>query len=481
MRKHINKLRRSVSLHTLRFYRKIRMKNEKPNAAPIKKCDFKFTRDPDPTKRADLNDHLYPEFIDRLAHLVASVEAPFNIGLVGEWGRGKTFVMSKIFAHPIISSHFEVATFDAWRMSPGQPILPFLIKSLGSKFGIKSGDYKLLYASAILISSSSVAAVPTAIAYKLLYYISMGCLKLASFLKKNYDSQFESVALLENQFSDFIKKLLISAHQKNSKKDKLIIFIDNLDRCLPEHALEFLEKISLFLRVDNCIFLIAYDRQVISDALKVKYGEHSHITSEAYLEKMVDLEIELPTNIPPGKIHELLVAKWTEYAGQAQADLMRQSLTYIIQNINIVKVAMAKNPRKWFKIMKKLAAFFHFNSKVSPSLLPPILTLLVIKDYSTAFFNLILTDSDVVLQVAQWSPTGGNLQIRAHNYGSRHSREHKETFAHRFGTMDYLEDANIVRLSKLMVDAYNNNNAFYNLNPEFTPAINALSQMVEDI
>lgn len=103
---------------------------------------------------------------------------------------------------------------------------------------------------------------------------------------------------------------------------RLVVFIDDLDRCLPEKAIEVLEAIKLFLDVPGCVFLIAADRKVIERGIQVRYksflaglkGEESAeelarrlpITGDDYLEKIV----QLPFHLPP--LREGLVEKFIE-------------------------------------------------------------------------------------------------------------------------------------------------------------------------
>lgn len=81
---------------------------------------------------------------------------------------------------------------------------------------------------------------------------------------------------------------------------RVVIFIDDLDRSLPEKALEVLDAIKLFLDVKGCIFILGIDRRVISYIIRKKYkellGNGSEtekedflITGDNYLEKIIQL------------------------------------------------------------------------------------------------------------------------------------------------------------------------------------------------
>jgi formylglycine-generating enzyme required for sulfatase activity len=83
---------------------------------------------------------------------------------------------------------------------------------------------------------------------------------------------------------------------------RLVVFIDDLDRCLPEKAIEILEAIKLFLEVERCVFVVGVDQRIIEQGIKVKYqslGFESRkkdipIKGDEYLEKIVQIPFYLP-------------------------------------------------------------------------------------------------------------------------------------------------------------------------------------------
>ncbi|AQR66264.1 hypothetical protein BXU06_15330 [Aquaspirillum sp. LM1] len=89
----------------------------------------------------------------------------------------------------------------------------------------------------------------------------------------------------------------------------LLFFIDDLDRCLPEKALEMLEAIKLFFDVPRCVFVLAVDDEVVERGVQHRYRDYlfeaskaasadaSHrlpITGAEYLEKIIHLPLRLP-------------------------------------------------------------------------------------------------------------------------------------------------------------------------------------------
>ena len=109
------------------------------------------------------------------------------------------------------------------------------------------------------------------------------------------DKKYAAVREFRKDFSDLIKK---------SKYEKVIILIDDLDRCLPRHIIENLEAIKLFLNVSGTAFVIAADEYIVSNAIKSEYrslieaseqdGRGRNI-GESYMEKFIQLPYRLPS------------------------------------------------------------------------------------------------------------------------------------------------------------------------------------------
>ena len=82
---------------------------------------------------------------------------------------------------------------------------------------------------------------------------------------------------------------------------KLIVFIDDLDRCLPENVISSLEALKLFLDEAPCVFVIGVDRLVIEKAVQAHYGSAPGHMGRDYLDKI----IQVPFVIPPVRRQEL--------------------------------------------------------------------------------------------------------------------------------------------------------------------------------
>ena len=73
-----------------------------------------------------------------------------------------------------------------------------------------------------------------------------------------------------------------------------MIFIDDLDRCTPERALEILESIKTFFDIEGIIYVIGMDPLTIDPIIKTKYKDNPKIDGLNYLQKIVQLPFQIP-------------------------------------------------------------------------------------------------------------------------------------------------------------------------------------------
>ncbi len=96
--------------------------------------------------------------------------------------------------------------------------------------------------------------------------------------------------------------LLANADLTATTRINFVIFIDDLDRCLPEKAVQTLELIKTILNAESFAFVLALDDEVIERGIGHRYKDYElqnkkpsmPITGFEYLEKIVHLPFKLP-------------------------------------------------------------------------------------------------------------------------------------------------------------------------------------------
>lgn len=105
----------------------------------------------------------------------------------------------------------------------------------------------------------------------------------------------EQIEGLRREFQELLEQLNV----------KLIVLVDDLDRCLPETAISTLEAMRLLLFVERTAFIIAADEQMIRNGVKVHFGDIE--LSEGLVTSYFDKLIQVPITVPRLGIAEIKV------------------------------------------------------------------------------------------------------------------------------------------------------------------------------
>lgn len=118
---------------------------------------------------------------------------------------------------------------------------------------------------------------------------------------------FKSITKEETEGDKKDKTNAVAEFRKNfidlldvTKFKRLVVIIDDLDRCSPERIIENLEAVKLFLNVPKTAFIIGADSRIVKHAIEHKYKNNSQIEEDNtriiddYLEKLIQLPYSLP-------------------------------------------------------------------------------------------------------------------------------------------------------------------------------------------
>lgn len=107
-----------------------------------------------------------------------------------------------------------------------------------------------------------------------------------SFIEKDI---FKDIQLAED-IRQKVKEIFNEIIEEQTQK--LVIFIDELDRCKPSYALEMLERIKHYFDDDRIIFIVSVNKEQLIHTISNYYG--NGFDSTGYLNKFFDLEAHLP-------------------------------------------------------------------------------------------------------------------------------------------------------------------------------------------
>jgi energy-coupling factor transporter ATP-binding protein EcfA2 len=173
-------------------------------------------------------------------------------------------------------------------------------------------------------------------------------------LEKLQDKFDQSIEFDKNMmYFDGMKKIEEAMNKilTTENKARIVIFIDDLDRCSPEHALEVFESIKVFLNIKGFVFVLGLSLEALNKLIEVRYQNLglSGITGDQYIRKIIQVEVQIPT--------------WTDDAIDELIDkiiLKRISRNHRVilskrKHKILVRMAIEKNPREVKRYFNKLA------------------------------------------------------------------------------------------------------------------------------
>lgn len=144
-------------------------------------------------------------------------------------------------------------------------------------------------------------------------------------------------ALVRRAFHDLIKQRFGAASAApDGPQERLIIFVDNLDRLRPARAVEIMECLKALLDSTHCVFVVAIDFDVVVQGLSDKYASMDAAKARAFFDKIIQLPFQIPVN--SYQIDGLLLDLMPELRGDANRDTLAQVEA-------VLDGSVGKNPR----------------------------------------------------------------------------------------------------------------------------------------
>jgi hypothetical protein len=186
-----------------------------------------------------------------------------------------------------LDSHDEVVSvwFNAWT-AEGKDVLEGLIKSVLNRIDanvLRKALRRKRLMSAVRIAISVVAD---------LLRLRNVADEIWHQMQLNVETRNEIQGLMRSAMSDWMAK------DSGVGNRVLTVFIDDLDRCSPGNVLQVFEAIKLYLDVPGFVFIIGYDKQIVSETILRQLGYGEDVKAVEYLEKIVQFaySISPPTD-----------------------------------------------------------------------------------------------------------------------------------------------------------------------------------------
>jgi predicted KAP-like P-loop ATPase len=285
----------------------------------------------------------FTELADQVATLVTTPDLlPISVGVFGGWGTGKSTVLRLVEAQLPAgeASKILLVKFDAWLyqgfddaraalmevvssalLQRAEKEKTFLDKAkefagrvnyfrglgmiadfgVGMAFGIPPG---LLTRAGGLISSAIAGSATHEQAAQVKDDVVDAGKELKALVKPvEKRTPPKEIDAFRREFGELLEGLNVT----------LVLFIDNLDRCLPDAAIGTLEAVRLFLFMPRTAFVIAADEGMIRHSVAKHFDdpETSHVRD--YLDKV----IQVPLRVPQVGVEDLRAYMYSLLVGRA--------------------------------------------------------------------------------------------------------------------------------------------------------------------
>lgn len=290
---------------------------------------------------------------------------PRVIGIHGDWGSGKSsFLWQLEFAlsgkttrdcddqiredgKKLLKSgsvELPVVWFEAWKHQNDEaPVLALLyaMRSGLSMWHQALGETKKITSVAAEGALSAIDRVTSLIGLKV---DPKGIREIGDRYEKERHltppAQVSIQRLMEEAVDQLLGNHLLTGRSEKRRR-RLVILIDDLDRCEPENARALLEGLRVFLSLRNCVFVIAMDETIIEEAfMKEKSSEKTELREQRrrarlYIEKIVQAVYRMPFILDP-------VAYLFDLLKVTEEDDFAKGIKECMTNRN----AVPPNPRK---------------------------------------------------------------------------------------------------------------------------------------
>lgn len=237
-------------------------------------------------------------YADVLASTAIGTQGPFTIGVFGEWGTGKTSLL-KLIEKRLTGKEMVIPVwFNAWRYErENDPLIPLLSTIILILKKQKTTNQK------IKDEINKVSKALQSIVYGLTFKAEVQIPAIVK-LGLDWDGEKTITKDRENKIDKIIDNSL--DYQLFNRFDelknvdiKIVVIIDDLDRCLPDSAIKLLESIKLILNQAGYIFILGVSKSIIEGYLDHRYEVDFGIKdfdSKSYLDKLIQLPFYIPSH-----------------------------------------------------------------------------------------------------------------------------------------------------------------------------------------
>ena len=252
--------------------------------------------------------------------MLDNVDENFTIFINGDWGTGKTFLVKQIYTLLTYYNEYIKEELKGYNTQLDQVLQKDSFKDLKLEknfvpiyYNAWNNDSHIDPINSIIFNiikehdilkdyqkESSDVIDKIASVLDMANIWSNGSVKelVSTFKRKDIIPEITTMENLKETLNLLLDKLLVE------RGDKLVIFVDELDRCNPIYSIKLLERIKHFFDHENIIFVFSVNENELTNTISNYYGQN--FDSHRYLNKFFDISIDLP---------KVNISNYMEYLG----------------------------------------------------------------------------------------------------------------------------------------------------------------------
>ena len=278
----------------------------------------------------------------RFVNILNSIDCSYSVALDGRWGSGKTFfvkqaklvldannehlavmdadVRKKVLTscQKFIPANSELQPqvcvyYDAWENDNDEdPVLSLIYTILT---GINS-DYSFSEGKDVLSIAASIGE----------FFTGRNIAEILKELRsESLLDSLKSKKELREKVNEFFNSLL------PEKGNRLIIMVDELDRCKPSYAVKLLERIKHYFTNDRITFVFSVNTYELEKTIRKYYGDD--FDAGRYLSRFFDLHISIPP-VNMRKYYEVIAFSNSLYQVDQTIDAVIKAFGFELREIS---------------------------------------------------------------------------------------------------------------------------------------------------
>lgn len=252
-------------------------------------------------------------YVSALSGFIRTCATPMTLAIQGDWGSGKTTLMNLVRSK-LSGEKMVFVEFNTWQYSQfnlGDRLVLALITHLMDELArdvedndafdqLKHRLVRTLMGAGNGLLRSLASTVPGG---EQVVGTIDGALEGAKrdprpaeqLLRDELRGPTKVVETLKKELGDYVKAALKA--KRSGEKERVVIFIDDLDRLSPIRAIEVLEALKVFLDVANCVYVLALDFEVVRQGVNEKFGSGmDDRKAMAFFDKIIQVPFHMPVS-----------------------------------------------------------------------------------------------------------------------------------------------------------------------------------------